>query len=212
MYLPPAFREDRLDVLHELIRAHPLGLLVSAGPAGLVANPLPFMLYADDGQNGTLRAHFSRANPHWRELAGVDECLVVFQGAQDYITPSWYPTKRETGKVVPTWNYVTVHVWGAPRLVDDGDWLRRQLDDLTRSQEASRPAPWQVSDAPESYVAAQMRGIIGIEIPIGRLEGKWIVSQNRSEAERRGVAAGLLGEGGTSQAMARLVAERGAGS
>lgn len=115
MYQPPHFREDRLEVQHALMRAHPLGLLVSAGPSGLMANPVPFVLHAEDSERGTLRCHVSRANPHWRELQSVEECLVVFQGPQEYITPSWYETKHETGKVVPTWNYATVHVWGKPR-------------------------------------------------------------------------------------------------
>ena len=138
MYQPPAFREDRLEVQHELIRAHPLGLLITAGPAGLLANPFPFLLDADGTPLGTLRLHIARANPHWREFDAIDECLVVFQGPQDYVTPSWYATKRETGKVVPTWNYAMVHVWGRPRVVNDAVWLRRQLDDLTASREADR--------------------------------------------------------------------------
>ena len=130
-------------------------------------------MYADEGDNGTLRAHMARANPHWRDLQGAAECLVVFLGPQGYITPSWYATKQETQKVVPTWNYVTVHAWGKPRLVEEAAWLRRQLDDLTRAQESARPGPWAVGDAPEDYVAAQMQAIVGIEIPIDRIEGKW---------------------------------------
>ncbi|MES2535930.1 MAG: FMN-binding negative transcriptional regulator [Pseudomonadota bacterium] len=208
MYLPPAFREDRLEHQHALVRAHPFGLLVIAGSAGLSANPLPFVMYSDEGEFGTLRAHFSRGNPLWTELSAVQECLVVFQGPQHYITPSWYPTKQETGKVVPTWNYATVHAWGAPRVVDDAAWLRRQLEDLTHSQEGARPAPWRVDDAPASFIAAQMNGIIGVEIPIVRIEGKWKVSQNRTEAERQGVIDGLRAEGGAGAVMAGLVAER----
>lgn len=208
MYLPPAFREERIDVQHDLIRAHPLGLIVTAGPGGLMANPVPFLVYPDGGEKGTLRAHMSRGNPQWKELGAVPECMIVFQGPQDYITPSWYPTKQETGKVVPTWNYVAVHVWGAPRLVEDAAWLRRQLDDLTRSQEGARTAPWQVDDAPSSFIAAQMKGIIGVEISIDRIEGKWKVSQNRPEADRQGVVEGLRDQGGTSMMMAALVAQR----
>src|SRR5512133_3280302 len=114
MYQPPHHREARLAVQHELIRAHPLGLLITAGPGGLLANPVPFLIDSERGEYGTLRAHVARANPQWRELGSVDECLVVFQGPQEYITPSWYATKRETGKIVPTWNYATVHGWGEP--------------------------------------------------------------------------------------------------
>lgn len=209
MYLPPLFREDRLAAHHELIRHHPLGLLISAGPSGLVANLMPFLVDADGGERGTLLAHMARANGQWRELQHVNECLVVFQGPQDYITPSWYPTKRETGKVVPTWNYVTVNVWGCPRVVDDDGWLRWQVERLTRSREEGRPEPWRVGDAPERFIASQIKGIVGLEIPIARSEGKWKVSQNRPEVDQVGVVAGLQAEFPCSEEMARLVAERG---
>lgn len=207
MYQPALFREDRIEVQHGLIRAHPLGLLVTAGPAGLVANPIPFLVDAGASERGTLRCHLARANPQWRELAGAEECLVVFQGPQDYVTPSWYATKREHGKVVPTWNYATVHAWGRPQVIEDAAWLRRQLDDLTLLREGARPAPWAVEDAPSDFIAAQVRGIVGVEIPIGRIEGKWKVSQNRPEPDRAGVLAGYREAGET--AMATLVAERG---
>jgi transcriptional regulator len=209
MYQPPAFREDRLEVQHALIRAHPLGLLITAGPTGLLANPFPFLLDADGTPLGTLRLHIARANPQWREFDAIDECLVVFQGPQDYVTPSWYATKRETGKVVPTWNYVMVHAWGRPRVVNDAVWLRRQLDDLTASREAKRDAPWKVDDAPADFVAQQMRAIVGVEIPIGRIEGKWKMSQNRPEADRAGVIAGFRESGLAGEEIAALVAERG---
>ena len=174
-----------------------------------MANSIPFLVGPGVSEKGTLRGHLARANPQWRELGAVAECLVVFQGPQAYITPSWYATKYETGKVVPTWNYVTVHVWGRPAVVDDSGWLRRQIDDLTRSREQARPAPWSVSDAPESYIAAQIRAIVGVEIAIARIEGKWKVSQNRPAADRAGVVAGLREMGEASEAMRRLVAERG---
>jgi transcriptional regulator len=207
MYQPPAFREDRIEVQHALIRAHPLGLLITAGPGGLMANAVPFLVYPEGSGCGTLRAHVSRGNPQWRELAAVEECLVVFQGRQKYITPSWYATKRETGKVVPTWNYITVHAWGRPQAISDAAWLRRQIDDLTSQQEGALPDPWKVTDAPEDFVTAQIKGIVGIEIPIGRIEGKWKVSQNRTEVDRAGVVAGLREQGEAT--MADLVAERG---
>jgi transcriptional regulator len=207
MYQPPHFREDRPEVQHALIRAHPLGLLITAGPAGLLANLFPFLLDADGSEKGMLRVHMARANPQWRELEAIQECLVVFQGPQDYVTPSWYATKRETAKVVPTWNYATVHVWGRPRVMNDDAWLRKQIEDLTASRENLRAEPWQVGDAPEDFVAMQMRAIVGIEIPILKIEGKWKMSQNRPEADRAGVIAGFREEGG--EAIAALVEERG---
>jgi transcriptional regulator len=214
MYQPPHFREDRIEVQHGLIRSHPLGLLITAGPGGLQANAIPFLVYSDLAAqdlapHGTLRAHMARGNPQWRELAAVEECLVVFQGPQQYITPSWYPTKQEHGKVVPTWNYVTVHAWGAPQVVEDLGWLRRQIEDLTNLKEGVRPRPWKVDDAPEQYLASQLKGIIGVEIPITRIEGKWKVSQNRPEVDRAGVVAGLRDGGEQAAVMATLVAERG---
>lgn len=209
MYQPPHFREDRIEIQHALIRSHSLGLLITAGPSGLQANHVPFLIDADGSEHGTLRAHLARANPQCQELAAVTECLVVFQGPQHYISPSLYPTKRETGKVVPTWNYITVHAWGRPKVIDDPVWLRCQLDDLTLHKERSRAAPWSVSDAPASFVAAQIKGIVGLEIPIARIEGKWKVSQNRPAVDRAGVIAGLRGDGGDAEIMASLVAERG---
>jgi transcriptional regulator len=174
-----------------------------------MANPIPFLIDAAASERGTLRAHFARANPVRQELASGAECLVVFQGPQDYVTPSWYATKRETGKVVPTWNYATVHVWGLPHLIEDPAWLRRQLDDLTHHQEGERTAPWHVADAPEAFISAQIKGIIGVEILIDRLEGKWKVSQNRPEADRTGVIDGFREQGATGLAMSELVAARG---
>ena len=208
MYQPPHFREDRLEVQHALIHAHSLGLLVTAGPGGLQANHIPFLVDDDGSEYGTLRGHLARANPQCGELAAVAECLVVFQGPQQYISPSLYPTKREHGKVVPTWNYITVHAWGRPQVLDDAAWLRRQVNDLTSHKEGSRSAPWYVSDAPEPFVAAQLKGIVGIEIPIARIEGKWKVSQNRPAVDQIGVVAGLRGNGDDAEIMASLVAER----
>jgi len=208
MYLPSAFREDRLDLQHELIRTRPLGLLVTAGPAGLLANLVPFLIYAEEGKFGILRAHVARANAQWRELGLVSECMVIFQDAGGYITPNWYPTKAETHKVVPTWNYAAVQAWGKPRAIEDAGWLRRQIGDLTRSQEQARPAPWSVEDAPVDFVAAQIQAIVGVEIPIERIEGKWKMSQNRNEADRQGVVAALTAEGGPSADLARTVKAR----
>jgi transcriptional regulator len=209
MYQPPHHAETRVEVMHALIRAHPLGLLVSNGTDGPIANPLPFLLDADIGPHGRLRAHLSKANQQWRQVAErPDEpVLVVFQGVNTYITPSWYATKRETGKVVPTWNYAIVQARGRARIVDDRDWLAGQINELTGTHEADRDQPWHVADAPEPFIEAQIKGIIGIEIDIASLEGKWKVSQNRPAADRAGVVEGLgelPGKPGAAE-MAELV-------
>ena len=209
MYQPAHFREDRLDVQHSLIRQHPLGLVITAGIGGLMANPLPFLLDPSASEHGTLYAHLARANPQAQELATVADVLVVFQGPQQYVTPSWYATKHETGKVVPTWNYATVHAWGRPTVIEDPAWLRHHVAQLTQQHEHARPAPWDVADAPESFVAGQLKGIIGLEIAIRRIEGKWKVSQNRPEHDRRGVLNGLREQGHDAAPMATLVAAYG---
>lgn len=210
MYQPPHFVETRLDVLHALIRAHPLGLLISNGIDGPIANPLPFLLDADVGPHGRLRAHLAKANPQWRSISENTEMpvLVVFQGADSYVTPSWYETKRETGKVVPTWNYAVVQVRGRARIVDDKEWLAGQIAELTARHEAPRAEPWQVTDAPASFIEAQIKGIIGLEIDITEISGKWKVSQNRPVADRVGVANGLEA-GGSADEMAHLVRQFG---
>ncbi|MBA4490489.1 FMN-binding negative transcriptional regulator [Paracoccus sp. S1E-3] len=187
MYCPTAFAESRPEVLAALIRAHPLGLLITVGTDGTVANPLPLQLTED----GRLRAHLARANPQIRDLETGAPVLVVFQGEQSYISPEWYPTKQDSGKVVPTWNYLMVQARGTPRLIADAGWLRGQVDDLTRQMENDRHAPWQVSDAPETYINAQLRGIIGMEIAITDLRGKWKAGQNKAPADRSGMAAAL---------------------
>ena len=208
VYRPSYHREDRLEVQHGLIRAHPLGALVTLGEAGLVANHIPFVLDAGAGALGTLRAHIAKANDQWRSFSREVEALVIFQGPQSYITPSWYATKRETGKVVPTWNYAVVHAYGPIRVVEDGGWLRDQIERVTALQEAARAEPWAVSDAPGSFIDAMTKAIAGIEIEITRLEGKWKVSQNRTAADRQGVAEGLRSEhieASDSASMAQLV-------
>jgi transcriptional regulator len=208
MYLPNAFREDHLETLHALIRAHPLATLITAGPGGLLANLVPFTL-VNGGEKGILRAHIAKANDQVNELSSGAETLVVFQGPEAYITPSWYVSKQEHGRVVPTWNYAVVQARGTPRVVDDAGWLRAQIHHLTSMQEHKRSTPWSISDAPEPFISGQIRAIIGVEIPISTIVGKWKVSQNRSEADRQGVEEGLRGEG-ISEEMARLVSQRGA--
>lgn len=207
MYQPPHFQETRQEILHGLVRAHPLGLLISNGAEGPIANAIPFLLDAGVPPKGSLRAHLAKANPQWRLLADnpLSPVLVVFQGADAYVTPSWYETKRETGKVVPTWNYAIVQVRGMVRVTEDRDWLARQISDLTVSQEGVREAPWAVSDAPPAFIQSQIKGIVGLEIEITDINGKWKVSQNRPTADRVGVAEGLESEGPTAGDMARMV-------
>ena len=190
MYQPPHHREDLLDVQHSLIENHPFGLLISTAAAGPVANALPFLLHRHTGRLGMLQAHMARANEQWRDLDG-QKVLTVFQGPQSYVSPSYYATKRETGKVVPTWNYAMVQARGLVRVRADAEWLDAQIDRLTSRHEGHRAHSWAVSDAPRSYIECQLRGIVGIEIEIEAIEGKWKASQNRQEADRRGVAEGL---------------------
>ena len=185
MYMPPHFAETDPAVLKALIRAHPLGTWVVPDGGTLIVNHIPFLLRDD----GVLVGHVARANDVWKKLGA--ESVVVFQGAEAYITPSWYASKREHGKVVPTWNYAVVHAHGIPRAIEDRDWLYALVTALTDSQESRRPEPWKVTDAPEEYVRAALGAIVGIEMPVTRLVGKWKASQNRSEADRAGVTAGL---------------------
>jgi transcriptional regulator len=210
MYLPPAFRVDDLASQHEAMRRHPLATLVTRAGDGMVADHIPFLIDAERGDKGVLRAHVARANPLWRSHTAGSEALVIFGGTDRYITPSWYATKRETGKVVPTWNYIAVHAWGPLQVFDDIGWVGRLVEELTAAREAKRAEPWAVTDAPPDFVAGQLRMIVGIEIPITRIEAKRKVSQNRVAADREGVIEGLEAEGDDeSRAMARLVAGEG---
>lgn len=201
MYRLPAFAEDDPEVLGRLIAAHPLGLLITAGPAGIMAGPLPFELVHEGGQD-LLRAHLARANPQLAELAAAPQVLVSFSAGEAYVSPGFYPSKAEHGRVVPTWNYAMVQVRGLARLDDSPAFLAGQIERLTAAQEAARPAPWAVSDAPAPFIAAQMRGIVGLEIAIERMEGKLKLSQNRSATDRAGVREGWIAEG---EPLARLM-------
>jgi transcriptional regulator len=217
MYQPAHFVESRPEVLRRLVHAHPLGLLVTQDAKGITANSVPFFLDDDPaGGPGVLRAHVARANPVWREARADVESLVVFQGAQGYVSPAWYPSKAEHGKVVPTWNYVIVQGRGTVRFVDDAEWLRAFVSRLTDRHEGERAAhggaaAWAVTDAPPDYVDTMLRAIVGVEIVLGSLVGKWKVSQNRPQADRDGVARGLDGVPGSVAAeMARDVRGPGA--
>lgn len=207
MYLPLHFNLDDRRAQHDIIVAHPLGLLISNGPEGFVANPIPFVLDRSFGDMGRLRGHVARPNPQWQGLGG--EVLVVFSSLDHYISPSYYQTKRETGKVVPTWNYITVHAYGQVSVHEDAQWLGRQIRDLTSQHEGNRTQSWAVDDAPAPFIAAQMRGIVGIEIVLTRIEGKAKLSQNRNEADQAGVKAGLSQEADeAARAMAALIGMR----
>jgi transcriptional regulator len=209
MYIPEHFEERDVVVLHALVRSHPLGTWVTEVGKRLVVNHIPFILDSTRGPLGTLLGHVARANAVWKAAPSQIESVVVFQGPQAYITPSWYPTKQEHGKVVPTWNYAVVHAYGTPRVIDEPEWLRQHVVELTGVHETGRETPWRVSDAPSTYIDAMLRAIVGLEIPIASLIGKWKASQNRSVPDRLGVIAGLKeGADSESQQMARLVRER----
>ncbi len=184
---------DREEVF-ALIEAHVLGAWVCQAEGGLLANHVPFVLDRSRGEHGTLMCHVSRANPVWRALGAGVPSVVMFRGPQAYITPGWYPGKAEHGKVVPTWNYLAVNAHGAARVVDDPAWLLGLLNRLTQTHEAGRPRPWQVGDAPADYIDKQLRAIVGIEIPIDRLEAKCKASQDEALEDRRGTVAGLRAE------------------
>jgi transcriptional regulator len=206
MYIPKHFEEPDLGVLHALIKEHPFGAWVTTVDGALEVNHIPFLIDPAKGKFGTLVGHVARANPIWKSFSTTAESLVIFQGPQCYITPSWYQTKQETGKVVPTWNYALVHAYGTPRAIEDKDWLRGLVTALTDSQESKRAAPWAVTDAPADYVDAMLKAIVGIEIPLANIVGKWKTSQNRTLPDKQGTIAGLTGRGNeNSNAMAVLV-------
>ncbi len=208
MYLPQSFEETRTEVLHGLIRNHPLATLVTPGTAGLMVDHIPMIISPRPGPFGTLTGHVAKANPVWRELSTTTEVVAVFQGPETYISPSWYPSKEEHGKVVPTWNYAVVHARGNPRAIEDPEWLLRHVGELTDEHEGRRTAPWTLADAPDGFAENLVNAIVGIEIPITQLDGKWKMSQNRPAADRIGVADGLELQGGVAaEAVAALVRE-----
>ena len=204
MYVPPSFAEHDVGVMQAFIEAHPLGALVTASSDGLFATHLPLVLERDRGAHGTLCGHIARANPHHELVADGADALVLFTGADAYVTPSLYPSKAKHGKVVPTWNYVAVHAHGTLRFVRDRDALRRHLESLTARHEAGRPRPWSIDDTPDGYVDALLGAIVGVEIEVVRLDGKWKMSQNRPAEDVTGVVEGL---GASADPRQREVAE-----
>ncbi len=206
MYVPKYHEELNIPVLHALIKSHPLATWVAPGDGELLVNHIPFLLDPTHGEFGCLVGHVARANRVWQSFSADINSVLVFQGAEAYITPSWYPSKHAHGKAVPTWNYAVVHAHGVPRIIEDRDWLRRHISQLTDELEAGQALPWQVEDAPQEFIERLLQVIVGIEMPVARLVGKWKVSQNRPEPDKLGVVAGLLGRGDASSgAMAALV-------
>jgi transcriptional regulator len=206
MYVPPVFDEPRLDVMHDLMRARPLATLVTLASSGLNANHVPLLVFAEPAPFGLLRGHVARANPVWSDFSKDVEALAVFHGPNAYISPTWYPTKKETGNVVPTWNYVAVHAYGFLRVVDDPVWVRAQIEELTARNESAIASPWAVADAPPAFIDKMIRSIVGIEIVITKLSGKWKVSQNQPPQNQSGVVAGLgASDGDDASAIAALV-------
>jgi transcriptional regulator len=205
MYIPKFNEETLTPVLHQLMRSRPLASLVTFGKSGLFASHLPMILEVREEDQaaplGLLKCHVARANAQWKDFDQEVQALAIFSGAEHYISPSWYEEKQATGKVVPTWNYAVVHAYGYLKVIEDPDWLRAHVESLTTIHEAAihestspektGGAPWKVSDAPASYIDSLLKGIVGFELRIERLEGKWKLSQNRSEGDRHGVAAGL---------------------
>lgn len=209
MYVPSLYAESRPETLFEFIDAHPLAMLVTASADGLFATHLPLICDRSRGPHGTLEGHIARANPQHRQVLTTAEALVVFAGPDAYVTPEWYATKREHGKVVPTWNYVAVHAYGTPRFIDDPEFLRRNVTALTTRHESGRERPWSVGDAPAEYIEQQLRAIVGLELTITRLEGKWKMSQNRPSADIDGVVRGLeASPSAGDRAVGEIVAER----
>jgi transcriptional regulator len=205
MYVPAHFSETRVEVLHQLIRTQPLAALVHTGPRGLDANHIPMLIDGKAGAHGLLRGHVARANPVHGEAVNGSEVLAIFQGPGHYISPNWYPSKQAHGKDVPTWNYIVVHARGRIEWHAEADWLLNLVSALTNANEAHREQPWQVSDAPADYIDRMLKSIVGFEIPIDELTGKWKLSQNRKPEDRSGAIAGLAAETGDK---AREIANR----
>jgi transcriptional regulator len=209
MYIPRHNEEKRIPVMQALIVSHPLAILVTVGSQGLFASHIPMVLENDGSEFGLLKGHISRANTQWRDFTPTVDALAIFAGDQHYVTPTWYSENGEHAKQVPTWNYAVVHAYAPLKVIEDAHWLLAHVSSLTNIHEAGFPAPWKVTDAPEDFIQSQLKGIVGLELPIRRLEGKWKVSQNRTEREQQGVIDGLAQlDTPESQAMKALVEER----
>jgi transcriptional regulator len=205
MYRPAHFQENDPATLNAFMDAHPLAVLVAAAPSGLVANHIPLLRMPDPGEGMRLRGHVARGNDFWKTTPADSSVLAIFGGPDRYISPAWYPTKAETGEVVPTWNYLVVHAHGRITFTQDAAWLRTLVEALTNRHEGVRKMPWKVSDAPSAYVDRMLRAIVGFEIVVERLEGKFKASQNRTEGERAGAMAGLAADGDPEELVAQIV-------
>jgi len=209
MYIPPAFKDDDLDSIRATIRAARLASLVTATAEGPIATPLPLLLDETEGERGVLYGHVAKGNPQWRS-APIGEALAIFMGPEAYVTPSWYATKQETGKVVPTWNYIAVHAYGPVEFFHEPERLLAVVTRLTTIHETPRAKPWAVGDAPADFIESQIKAIVGVEIEIADIRGKWKVSQNRNVADRAGVLAGLEGDGDPEALAMAAIVERSA--
>lgn len=209
MYLPAHFEEARTDVLHALMREHPLATLVVSAESGLLANHIPMQISAEPTPWGTLRGHVARANPLWKDYRDGTEALAIFQGPQTYISPALYPSKQTTGEVVPTWNYAVAHARGTLRFIHEVEWLSGFVSGLTDAHEAARAQPWKMQDAPPMYLEKMLKLIVGFELSISSIRGKWKLGQNRTAADRQGLVQGLQRtEDADSRELARLLAAR----
>ncbi|MGA2708347.1 MAG: FMN-binding negative transcriptional regulator [Steroidobacteraceae bacterium] len=209
MYRPAHFQENDPATLAAFVDTHPLAVLVAAGPSGLVANHIPLLRLQNTGDQMILRGHVARGNDFWKTTPADSSVLAIFGGPDRYISPAWYPTKAETGEVVPTWNYLVVHAHGRITFTQDPLWLRTLVEALTNRHEGARTRPWKVSDAPSEYVDRMLRAIVGFEIAVERLEGKFKASQNRTERERAGAIAGLAADGDPQGLIAQIVRSNG---
>jgi transcriptional regulator len=212
MYVPNHFKEDRVPELHDAIRRIAIGTLITSGPDGLEASHVPMLIDPEPAPYGTLRGHIARGNGQWKRAAAGGEALVTFLGPEAYVTPNWFASKRETGKVVPTWNYIAIHAYGPLHFFEDKAPLLDIVTRLTNIHEGARagknPGPWAVTDAPADYVDAMLKAIVGFELPIARLEGKWKLSQNKSAADIAGIREGLAAEGDAdAAALARAMSD-----
>ena len=205
LYTPPAFRVDELPLLLDHIARTGLATFITAGADGPIVSHVPLVHEPSETGMGRLIGHLARANPQWQNTDQSKPALAVFMGPDAYVSPSWYPSKAEHGRVVPTWNYAVVHVRGVLTFFEDAEWLRAAVERLTHHHEGRRTDPWQVSDAPERFVAGQLKGIVGFEIAIASMEGKYKLSQNRSEPDREGVIAGLADEGDAGSIATRAL-------